>query len=208
MSMDTAAGRPRHTITTTTRRRRKPARRRRWFPWVVAALAVAGTVAVTAAVAGHDRPAAGGDGTAAHHSGGAAPKGYQLNGETSPMGAPVLVTPGTRSTTADAGGVRVEGADISMGRIPLAYAVNPTWQLVNVSDRPISLGKPQVEIVKGCCPGELDLGTTTLAPGAGTTLQFPLQMHPGMDGDHLFRIAVPVDGSDTPLILSVAGDFS
>jgi hypothetical protein len=121
------------------------------------------------------------------------------------MGGPVLETPGTASGTATAGGVVVEGAALAMGRIPLAYAVNPTWTLTNTSPAPVTLGKPQLEIVKGCCPGELTLGAATLAPGEQTTLAFPLQMHPGMDGDHLFRIAVPVD--DEPLVLSVAGDF-
>ena len=46
-----------------------------------------------------------------------------------------------------------------------------------------------------------------LAPGERTTLRFPLQMHPGMDGDHLFRIQVPVEGAADPLVVSVAGDF-
>ena len=184
--------------------RRRRLRGRSGFSWAIIALTVAGTVVVTAAVVGRDRPATS---SAPSHHAGTVPAGYQLSGETSPMGGQVLVTPGTRSGTARAAGVAVEGSDIAMGRIPLAYAVKPTWTLVNSSVRPVSLGKPQLDIVRGCCPGELVLGTTTLAPGAQTTLAFPLQMHPGMDGDHLFRVAVPVEGADTPLVLSVAGDF-
>ena len=184
-------------------------RRQHRLSWAFAALAVAGTAAITATLAGGGSTTTADDGVhAGHHPTSATPAGYQLTGETSPMGAPVLAPPGTRSGTAQAGGVTVEGADIRMGHIPLAYGVNPTWQLVNVGDRPVTLGKPQLDIVKGCCPGQIALGSTTLAPGARTTLQFPLQMDPGMDGDHLFRIAVPVDGSSTPLVLSVAGDFS
>lgn len=208
MSTAPAADRTRPHAHAATRLRHRATRRRQRLSWAVAVLAVVGTAAITATLAGGGGPTAGGSAHAGHHPAGAAPAGYQLTGETSPMGAPVLVTPGTRNGTAQAGGVTVEGADITMGHIPLAYGVNPTWQLVNFTDHPVILGKPRLDIVKGCCPGQIALGATTLAPGARTTLQFPLQMHPGMDGDHLFRIAVPVDGSDSPLVLSVAGDFS
>jgi hypothetical protein len=174
--------------------------------WIGGAL-VAATIAATAALTGGGGDG-GGSATAAssgHH--GPLPAGYQLTGETSPMGGPVIATPGTRQGTATAGPVVAEGADIAMGRIPLAYAVVPTWELVNRGDVPVTLGRPKAEVVKGCCPGELMLGAATLAPGERTTLRFPLQMHPGMDGDHLFRVQVPVDGASDPLVVSVAGDF-
>lgn len=136
------------------------------------------------------------------------PRGYRLSGEIGPMGGQVLETPGTRSGTASAGGVVVDGADLVMGHIPLAYAVNPTWQLRNSSEQTVTLGRPKVAVVKGCCPADPILGATTLAPGEETTLQFPTQMHPGMDGDHLFRLTVPVGESGAPLSVSVSGDFS
>lgn len=186
------------------RLRQQAARRRRRMTWIGGTL-VAATIAATAALTG-----GGGDGGSATASGdhhGALPAGYQLTGETSPMGGPVIATPGTRQGTATAGPVVAEGADIAMGRIPLAYAVVPTWELVNRGDVPVTLGRPKAEVVKGCCPGELMLGAATLAPGERTTLRFPLQMHPGMDGDHLFRVQVPVEGAGDPLVVSVAGDF-
>lgn len=137
------------------------------------------------------------------------PPGYKLTGEISPMGGKVLETPGTRSGSAASGGVVVtDGADIAMGHIPLAFAVNPTWHLRNTSDHAVTLGTPKVAVVKGCCPSDPLLGTSSLAPGAETTLKFPTQMHPGMDGDHLFKIMVPVSGAPDPLTVSVAGDFS
>ena len=39
---------------------------------------------------------------------------------------------------------------------------------------------------------------TTLEPGESTTvlLDFPMGMHQGMDGNHLFRVTVPVSAED------------
>lgn len=39
---------------------------------------------------------------------------------------------------------------------------------------------------------------TTLEPGQSTTvlLDFPMGMHRGMDGNHLFRVTVPVSSDD------------
>jgi hypothetical protein len=137
------------------------------------------------------------------------PPGYKLSGEQGPMGGQVIETPGTRSGSAAAGGIVItDGADIAMGHIPLAFAVDPTWHLRNTSDHPVTLGTPKVAVVKGCCPADPQLGASALAPGEETTLRFLTQMHPGMDGDHLFRITVPVSDASEPLTVSVAGDFS
>ena len=193
-----------------TRRRRHNRRRLAVFIGVLSTVAIA--LGITAGLLIADGPtettasvaASGGD-----HMDSTLPPGYRLTGAVGPMGGKVLETPGTRAGTASAGGVEVtDGADIAMGHIPLAFAVNPTWHLRNTSEHPVTLGQPKVTVVRGCCPADPVLGATTLAPGAETTLQFPTQMHPGMDGDHLFRLAVPVDDSPAPLTVSVAGDFS
>lgn len=170
----------------------------------VVAIAIGATIGMS--VAGQDTTAP--SASTGRHDG-ELPAGYRLTGEVSPMGGPVIETPGTRGGAATAGGITVtDGADIAMGRVPLAYAVNPTWHLRNTTDRPVTLGRPKVAVVRGCCPAEPMLGTTTLAPGQATTLEFPTQMHPGMDGDHLFRLTVPVGTSGDALTLSLAGDFS
>ena len=201
----------------TTPVRPSPRRDRRRLLWIAG---IAGVVAVALGLAagltiidnsgGTDAGSVAATRTAGHdgHMDETLPLGYRLKGETSPMGGEVIETPGSRGGTATAGGVIVtDGADIAMGRVPLAFAVNPTWHLRNTSDQPVSLGQPKVTVVKGCCPADPVLGITTLAPGAETTLQFPTQMHPGMDGDHLFRIAVPVVGTTDAVLVSVAGDF-
>jgi hypothetical protein len=187
--------------------RKRRSRRRRLG--VIAAVAAVAAIVVGVLVGRaltDDRPT---PSVAAAGHGGELPPGYRLTGEMSPMGGPVIETPGTRSGEASAGGVVVtDGSDIAMGHVPLAYAVNPTWHLRNAGDQPVTLGTPKVTVVKGCCPAEPILGATALAPGEETTLEFPTQMHPGMDGDHLFRLAIPVSGAAEPLVVSVAGDFS
>ena len=206
---------PQHHTTPVRASRRHDRRRLLWIVGITGvaavALGLAAGLTIVANNGGTDTGSVAAAGTAGHdgHMDETLPPGYRLTGQISPMGGKVIATPGTRTGTAAAGGVIVtNGADITMGHIPLAFAVNPTWHLRNTSDNPVTLGQPKVTVVKGCCPADPMLGTTTLAPGAETTLQFPTQMHPGMDGDHLFRLTVPVSGATDPLVVSVAGDFS
>jgi hypothetical protein len=131
-------------------------------------------------------------------------------GEVNAMGMPVVVTPGSASGSAAAGGVSVHGATWSMGTVPLDVAVRPTWTLRNTGDETVTLGEPRPEVRAGCCPGPATLGSHTLAPGASTTLTFELGMHAGMDGPHDLAVHVPVTGADggtTHLEVDVNGDF-
>lgn len=133
------------------------------------------------------------------------------SGDTGPMGGEVIDVPGTTSGVATAGAVRVDGAAVAMGDVPLDVTVTPTWTLENTGPGPVTLGDPHAEVVDGCCPGPLTLGSPTLEPGAETALEFPLQMHLGMDGPHDFRVHVPVQEGDSEipeiLELRVTGDF-
>lgn len=131
-------------------------------------------------------------------------------GGTNAMGFPYVETPGSASGAASAGIVEVDGANWTMGQVPLDVAVLPSWTLRNTGSTLVTLGKPQAEVRKGCCPGPLVLGANTLAPGESTTLTFELSMHPGMDGWHDMGVTVPVTGADgaaQTLALSVTGDF-
>lgn len=121
------------------------------------------------------------------------------------MGLPIFVTPGVSAGVAQAGSVRVDGAEWEMGQVPLDVAVRPSWTLVNTGHRAVTLGEPHAEVLAGCCPGDLVLGVKDLAPGERTTLTFELAMHEGMDGWHDMAVHVPV-GSET-LTLGVTGDF-
>jgi hypothetical protein len=131
----------------------------------------------------------------------------QPTGEMNAMGVPFVQTPGSASGTAVLGPITVVGSNYSLGQVPLDVAVLPTWTLTNTGDRPVELGEPTAEVRQGCCPGPLELGTTTLAPGASTQLAFELTMHPGMDGWHDMAVYVPISGQPGVLELSVTGDF-
>jgi hypothetical protein len=115
-----------------------------------------------------------------------------------------------RSGQASALGVEADVKTVALGHVPLNTTVEPTWTLMNNSDSEVSLGEAHAEVIEGCCPGPLQFGTMTLAPGETTELVFPLQMHPGMDGPHEFSVHVPItQGSEEAILeLATTGHFS
>lgn len=176
---------------------RRRYRRNRLSPYLIAA-AIAGVVLI-----GVGLMIRGGKGTSA------AKNGVVMTGQMNAMGLPVIKTTGSASGTADAGGVQVDGANWTLGTVPLGVAVRPSWTLTNSSTETVTLGQPTADVRKGCCPGALTLGTDSLAPGASTTLTFELAMHPGMDGWHDMAVVVPVTTAKGQhmLTLGVTGDF-
>jgi hypothetical protein len=135
--------------------------------------------------------------------------GLPATGEVSAMGVPVVEVPGSASGSASAGDVTVEGANWTMGQVPLDVAVRPYWTLTNTGKEPVTLGEPQAEVRAGCCPGSFAMDAATLAPGESTDLTFELAMHEGMDGWHDMGVYVPVEGAGgkAVLALAVTGDF-
>ena len=131
-----------------------------------------------------------------------------------PMGGPALPAPGTASDTAELAGLEVDGRLVEMGEVGLGVTYVPGWEVVNPTgeDVVVTVGQPQV--LEGCCPGPvyadgalLEPGDEVRVPAGGVTLlQFPLQMHPGMDGWH--DLAVPVVAGDEQVALQVRGDFT
>jgi hypothetical protein len=179
--------------------RQRPRIGRRWPFAATGAAVLAVAVALAAAVT------APGDTTSV-----AAGSPSVRTGETNAMGMPVIATPGAASGQAEAAGIVVTGADWDMGRVPLNVAVRPRWTLQNTGRAAVTLGEPKAEVRTGCCPGPLELGRRSLAPGESTTLTFELSMHPGMDGPHDLAVHVPVlpEGrAATHLTLGVTGDF-
>ena len=120
--------------------------------------------------------------------------------------APARPSTATTSGSASVAGVTVEGAHVSLGRVPLNTTVTPTWVIRNGTDASVALGEPKAVVAEGCCPGPLQLSSASLPPRGTATLAFPLQMHPGMDGPHDFAVTVPVAGQGA-LALRVTGDF-
>lgn len=83
----------------------------------------------------------------------------------------------------------VDKEEIDFGRVRVGRVVKVAFRLSNVGDQPLHiLGKPLVEVAKGCCPPEAVVGATTLRPGQETTLSMQFTMHLGMEGPHEFLV--------------------
>lgn len=131
-----------------------------------------------------------------------------------PMGGPVREAPGEASGQVVFGGLEVTGTEVAMGDVPLGVTVVPSWQVTNPtgSDLSFTAGMPQV--LEGCCPGPVYADGDMTAPGEDVTVpagesvlvQFPLQMHPGMDGPHHLQVPVTADGGNAAL--QVTGNFT
>jgi hypothetical protein len=131
-----------------------------------------------------------------------------------PMGGPARAAPGDSSGEIVLAGLRIRGADVAMGQVPLGVTLVPTWEVENPTADPIGFEVWEPEVIEGCCPGPIyvdgqltRIGEPLEVPPRGSVrLQFPLQMHPGMDGPH--HLAIPVTSGDDAAIVQVTGDFT
>jgi hypothetical protein len=131
-----------------------------------------------------------------------------------PMGGPAREAPGDATGSVEVAGLTVEGATVAMGDVPLGVTVVPAWDVTNPTDAPVTVRAGQPQVLEGCCPGPVyadgELTQTgqelTVPAGGSVSLQFPLQMHPGMDGPHHLRLPIAV-GDDTAG-LDVTGNFT
>lgn len=118
-----------------------------------------------------------------------------------PMGGAAYAAPGEAVGTLELGGLTAAGSEVDMGKVPNGATFVPQWEFVNDTAETVvaTVGQPQV--LEGCCPGPVYVNGTirepgdvmTLRPGARATVQFPLQMHPGMDGPHHLTVPFSVD---------------
>ncbi len=76
-----------------------------------------------------------------------------------------------------------------LGTIKLGQSVRSEFLVRNVGDKALTiLNQPQVEVLKGCCPPQVQLTTQTIWPGQEAKLSIQFMMHEGMGGEHEFRI--------------------
>lgn len=89
-------------------------------------------------------------------------------------------------------GVEVSETAVNVGSYPLNTGVYHEFKLKNSGTTTVFLGKPEIEVLQGCCPSDPILKVSRLAPGEEAPLIFalPMGMHAGMDGKHLFRVSV------------------
>ena len=131
-----------------------------------------------------------------------------------PMGGPAHTAPGEATGEADLAGLTIAGVDVAMGEVALGVTYVPGWTVTNPTDTTVTFIVGQPEVIEGCCPGPVyaDGELTqagqelTVGPGDELLLQFPLQMHPGMDGPH--HLAIPLVSGDEQAAMHVTGNFT
>lgn len=131
-----------------------------------------------------------------------------------PMGGEAVAAPAAAGPPAPLGGLEVSATEVELGDVPLDVTIVSQWTVDNPTDEalPFVVGQPQV--LEGCCPGPVHVdgaevlpgGTVTVPAGAAVTVQFPLQMHAGMDGPH--HLAVPLQAGGATAALHVTGNFT
>ncbi|MDP2993939.1 MAG: hypothetical protein Q8N46_02330 [Anaerolineales bacterium] len=70
--------------------------------------------------------------------------------------------------------------------------------------------KPYIQVLEGCCPPELTIGTMALEPGKSTTItSTQFMMHPGIDGKHNYAVhLVTNDPAQPDMVVNVLSNWS
>ena len=131
-----------------------------------------------------------------------------------PMGGPARTAPGDVDGDLVLAGLEIEGTDVQMGDVALGVTYVPGWEVTNPTDTAVSFLVGQPQVLEGCCPGPVyadgeltEAGQElTVPPGDRVLLQFPLQMHAGMDGPH--HLAVPLASGGEEAAVHVTGTFT
>ena len=106
--------------------------------------------------------------------------------------------------------ITVDQQNIDMGYIKLGEYRTIKIKVTNSGDGVLRFKEaPYLEVVKGCCPPELSVGSMTLDPGQSTYVQTPeFMMHQGMDGKHDFAIHLKTNDPKTPeMLVHVLSDW-
>lgn len=131
-----------------------------------------------------------------------------------PMGGPARTAPGTVSGEAGLAGLQITDSEIAMGDVALGVTYVPGWEVTNPTGSEVAFTAGQPQVLEGCCPGPVyaDGELTqagqefTVPPGGSVLLQFPLQMHPGMDGPH--HLTIPLQAGSEQSAVHVTGNFT
>ena len=119
----------------------------------------------------------------------------------------------SNGASADSGGtpaITVEEQNIDLGYIKLGEYRSLNIKVTNTGSGPLRFKEqPYIEVLEGCCPPQLSVGTMVLKPGESTYVQSPdFMMHEGMDGKHDFAIHLKTNDPDNPdFLVHVLSDW-
>jgi HYDIN/CFA65/VesB family protein len=106
--------------------------------------------------------------------------------------------------------ISVDQQNIDMGYIKLGEYRTIKIKVTNTGDGVLRFKEqPYLEVVEGCCPPNLSVGSMVLNPGQSTYVETPeFMMHAGMDGKHDFAIHLETNDPKTPeLLVHVLSDW-
>jgi hypothetical protein len=115
--------------------------------------------------------------------------------------------------SADSGGtpvIAVEEQNIDLGYIKLGEYRSLNIKVTNTGDGTLRFKEqPYIEVLEGCCPPQLTVGSMSLKPGESTYLKTPdFMMHEGMDGKHDFAIHLKTnDPENSDFLVHVLSDW-
>jgi hypothetical protein len=119
----------------------------------------------------------------------------------------------SNDASADRGGtpaITVEEQNIDLGYIKLGEYRSLNINVTNTGAGTLRFKEqPYIEVLEGCCPPQLSVGTMVLKPGESTYVQSPdFMMHEGMDGKHDFAIHLKTnDPNDPDFLVHVLSDW-
>ncbi len=125
-------------------------------------------------------------------------------------GAALLLT---RPAGGSAGGtprIAVDQQRVDYGYVKLGETRTINIAVTNTGDGTLRFKEqPYIEVLEGCCPPDLTIGSMVLGPGQSTTIRSqPFMMHEGMDGPHNFGIRLSTNDPAQPqLMVNVISDW-
>ncbi len=126
------------------------------------------------------------------------------------VGAVFLFSNRSNAVSGGTPAIAVDQQNIDMGYIKLGQYRTIKIKVTNTGDGVLRFKeKPYIEVVKGCCPPDMTIGTMALNPGQSTYVQTPeFMMHQGMDGKHDFAIHLKTnDPGNSDYLVHVLSDW-
>jgi hypothetical protein len=115
--------------------------------------------------------------------------------------------------SADSSGTPILSVDeqkINMGYIKLGEYRSLNIKVTNTGDGTLRFkDTPYIEVLEGCCPPQLSVGSMALKPGESTYVRSPdFMMHEGMDGPHDFALHLKTNDAENPdFVVRILSDW-